>query len=404
MSFPSVLRTARLGTRLRPVLTCQRIIVPTRRYESRASHQRRPDFGFVFDIDGVLLRSSKPLPGASDALSLLVKEKIPFLFLTNGGGQSELERTEKLNELLGLSLDVSRLVQSHTPYQELVKGNNDQKPLGDKTVLVVGGAGDNCRHVARQYGFKSVVTPGDIFKHHPAIWPFSTAFSNYYDSTAEKLPAPIDIDPTKSLKIDAILVFNDPRDWALDIQIITDVLLSHKGIIGTYSRRNNKDDLLNRGFQQDEQPPLYFSNPDVIWAAQYHQPRLGQGAFIAALEGTWKALTGGAELKKTIIGKPHQYTYEYAEQRLLKQREITAGVDRSEPFKSVYMIGDNPASDIQGANNYHSPWGSTWSSILVRSGVYDGGKPEHTPTTIVDGVKQGVEWGLNKSGWETLQD
>lgn len=351
-------------------------------------------------IDGVLLRSSQPLPGASKSLSLLVKEKIPFLFLTNGGGQTEHERIQRLNKLLDLQLDVSRIVQSHTPFKELVRGIDRQEPLENKTVLVVGGAGDKCRRVAHEYGFKNVVMPGDIFKSHPQIWPFSTAFNSYYDTITEPLPAPIDSDPTRSLKIDAILVFNDPRDWALDIQIITDILLSQKGIIGTYSEKNHNNDLPNKGFLQDDQPPLYFSNPDLIWAATYHQPRLGQGAFISALEGTWKALTGGAELKKTVIGKPHQYTYEYAEQRLLKQREAMTNMDSSEPLKAVYMIGDNPASDIQGANNYHSPYGSTWSSILVRSGVYAGGEPEHKPTTIVDGVEDGVNWGLNKSGWK----
>ncbi|KAI5300453.1 hypothetical protein KEM56_002450 [Ascosphaera pollenicola] len=401
MSLASVVRPAGLATRFRPALACygHRFAVPGRRYESSASSQRKLDLGFVFDIDGVLLNSSKPLPGASESLSLLVKEKIPFLFLTNGGGQTELERIERLNDLLSLQLDVSRIVQSHTPFKELVKGFDRQRPLENKTVLVVGGAGDKCRRVAHEYGFKNVVTPGDIFKSHPAIWPFSTAFNSYYDTITKPLPTPVDSDPTKSLKIDAILVFNDPRDWALDIQIITDILLSHKGIIGTYSDNNCKSDLPNNGFQQDDQPPLYFSNPDLVWAATYPQPRLGQGGFIAALEGTWKALTGGAELKKTIIGKPHQYTYEYAEQRLLKQRQAMTGVPRHEPLQSVYMIGDNPASDIQGANNYHSPWGSTWNSILVRSGVYAGGKPDYTPTTIVDGVKEGVEWGLNKSGW-----
>lgn len=32
------------------------------------------------------------------------------------------------------------------------------------TVLVVGGEGEKCRQVAEGYGFKDVVTPGDIIK------------------------------------------------------------------------------------------------------------------------------------------------------------------------------------------------------------------------------------------------
>ncbi|KAL1959859.1 hypothetical protein VTO42DRAFT_1004 [Malbranchea cinnamomea] len=372
-----------------------------------ASGSRVPDFAFAFDIDGVLLRSSKPLPGASKSLSFLQKEQIPFILLTNGGGMHETERITQLNERLGLNLDPSVIIQSHTPFAELVQGRTGQDALEDKCVLVVGGPSDKCRYVAKQYGFKSVVTPGDIFMSYPSIWPFSKPFKEFYKPNTMPLQRPIDVqDPSKSLKIDAILVFNDPRDWALDIQVIVDVLLSKEGIVGTYSEKNNREDLPNRGFQQDGQPKLYFSNPDLLWAAAYHLPRLGQGGFCAALDGVWAALTGGpaagVELKKTIIGKPHFETYEFAEKRLLQERNNSFGKDNAVPLRNVYMIGDNPESDIRGANSYNGHSGITWTPILVRTGVYAGGKPAWPPETIVDGVEQAVEWALNRSQWKAL--
>src|SRR3954453_23115167 len=71
-----------------------------------------------------------------------------------------------------------------------------------------------------RYGFRNVVTPGDILMANSAIWPFSKNFSDYYKTFARPLPKPIDLnDPLKSLKIDAVFVFNDPRDWALDTQV-----------------------------------------------------------------------------------------------------------------------------------------------------------------------------------------
>lgn len=235
---------------------------------------------------------------------------------------------------------------------------------------------------------------------HPEIWPFSSSFIDHYKRCTLPLQKKIDpLDISKGLKIDAILVFNDPRDWALDIQTIVDVLLSSQGIVGTLSSRNNQPDLPNNGYQQDGQPPLYISNPDLLWAASYHQPRLGQGGFLAALEGVWAALTGGAALEKTLIGKPHQSTYEYAEKRLIQQREAMYGEQDIPPLRNVYMIGDNPESDIRGANSYASDIGAKWHSVLVRSGVYDGGTPTVTPQKIVDGVKQGVEWGFENSQW-----
>ncbi len=69
-----------------------------------------------------------------------------------------------------------------------------------------------------------------------------------------------------------------------------------------------------------------------------------------------------------------------------------------EGLKRVYMVGDNPESDILGANQYRSESGSEWLSILVRSGVYDGGEPAHKPRTVVEDVWDAVQWGLRNEG------
>jgi HAD superfamily hydrolase (TIGR01456 family) len=254
-----------------------------------------------------------------------------------------------------------------------------------------------------RYGFKSVVTPGDLFMANPAIWPFSRSFTDYYKGFARPLPKPMDpSNPSESLKIDAVFVFNDPRDWALDTQVILDVLLSSQGIIGTMSEKNGRTDLPNHGYQQDGQPPLYFSNPDLWWAAAYHLPRLGQGGFREALEGVWAATTGGSTkgvvLQKTIIGKPYEHTYAFAERQLLRNRSRTFQSEKDlPPLRKVFMVGDNPESDIRGANSYRSKHGSDWHSILVRTGVYSGGDPTWAPRTIVDNVKDAVEFALKSS-------
>ena len=53
-----------------------------------------------------------------------------------------------ISEKLKLPLDTSVIVQSHTPFSELVHGPNVE--LRDKCVLVVGGHGNNCRVVAER--------------------------------------------------------------------------------------------------------------------------------------------------------------------------------------------------------------------------------------------------------------
>jgi ribonucleotide monophosphatase NagD (HAD superfamily) len=66
------------------------------------------------------------------------------------------------------------------------------------------------------------------------------------------------------------------------------------------------------------------------------------------------------------------------------------------------MIGDNPESDIRGANTYESPHGIEWISLLTRTGVYkdiNGAKPSWQPREIVDDVKAAVQYALKDSQW-----
>lgn len=320
--------------------------------------------------------------------------------------------------------------------------------LRGKTVLVTGSDAAKAREIAEAYGFGPVVIPADILRAFPDVFPFDPLMKERYAATARGLP----FSEGRQLKIDAILVFNDPRDWALDVQLITDLLLSREGWLGTYSARNGDASLPGRGWQRDGQPRVYFSNPDLFWSARYPLPRLGQGSFQAALAGVWAEITathapghahprtddpadGGhnvaataavadpaVHLRRTVIGKPHRRTYRYAERVLAAHRawllrggstssvsgpgsgEDDADADASPPpLKTVYMVGDNPESDIRGANEYASPAGTEWASVLVRTGVWSpergGAEPRHRPRAIVDDVAAAVDWALKREGW-----
>jgi HAD superfamily hydrolase (TIGR01450 family) len=350
--------------------------------------------------------------------------------LTNGGGKPEADRVAELSAKLNVPLTTANFIQSHTPFQELVAdhnaGDSDAEGLRDKTVLVTGSDPERSRVIAEGYGFRSVITPADLLAAAPAIWPFNPLMTDVYANTARPLPRPL-FSPemgmdslSECLKIDAIFVFNDPRDWALDIQLITDLMLSHAGYLGTYSRFNgstNSSNLseLHGGWQEDGQPRLFFSNPDLFWSTGYHLPRFGQGAFQAAMRGVWSRITDGKELICTVIGKPHRDTYRFAERKLdVYRKDLLArlkghhgGEEQSSELTTVYMVGDNPESDIAGANAYRSELGADWQSILVKTGVWN---PERTggveglkgrlkPGLVVDDVQSAVREAMRREGW-----
>lgn len=266
------------------------------------------------------------------------------------------------------------------------------------------------REVAKSYGFSNVVTPADIYCANPEVWTFSRNFHGYYKTFAKPLPKPLyspDTHPdlSSSLKIDAVFIYSDPRDWGLDATMLLDLLQSKDGVYGTLSPLNGRQDLPNKGWQQDGQPPLFFSNPDLWWAAKYHLSRLGQGGFREALEGLWAAVTGGrnmgVKLSKTVIGKPFELTYKFAERRLIEHRnDIFKGQGLGQ-LKTVYMVGDNPESDIRGANTYRSDLGTDWHSILVKTGVWqEHTEPTWMPRDRVQGVWDAVRLAVEREGWD----
>ena len=244
------------------------------------------------------------------------------------------------------------------------------------TVLVVGGEGEKCREVAEGYGFKDVVTPGDIIKDNKDTTPFRKLTQKENENSRVR--------NFGEHKIDAIFVFADSRDWAGDQQIILDLLTSKGGRIGTSSTTF------------DEGPPIFFSHNDFIWSASHQNTRLGMGALRGTIEYLFKQITG-KDLVSTAFGKPQIGTFEFATKLLRQWRKDTHGIDKAP--ETVYFVGDTPESDIRGTNEFDESGlaGNTWYSILVRTGVFqEGTKPAYAPKATVDNVLEAVKHGIKR--------
>lgn len=288
--------------------------------------------GFAFDIDGVLLRGRKAIPRANTALKLLQYHKVPFILLTNGGGMTEAKRMAMVSEELGVDLDTNQLIQSHTPVALMGFDKS-------KRVLVVGGHGDSARECAASYGFKDVVMPVDLVRWSPLILPHHLFLPHNVQAWSR------DVSDSITRPFLAVMVFNDPRDMNTDMQVIQDLLNSQDGVIGTLRGGPNPQPLV----------PIIFSNNDFVWANDYPVPRFGQGMLRMCVERVYQEINGSM-LPLTILGKPYRIQYEFA-------LKILLGLTQT-PLSLVYMVGDNPALDILGANNFG------WKLILVRTGVY----------------------------------
>jgi HAD superfamily hydrolase (TIGR01456 family) len=381
----------------------------TRTKRAVVDHQRVASYAFAFDIDGVIVRGPETIPEAKEAMKLLNGDnkyniKVPYIFVTNGGGRSEKARCKELSERLDVDVTEDQVIQGHTPMKDLVDIH--------KTVLVVGGVGDACRNVAEGYGFEQVVTPLDIMKWNPSVSPYHTL-------TEEELKAARDIDFSK-VKIDAILVFADSRNWAADQQIILELLLSKNGVMGTASETF------------DEGPGIFFAHSDFVWATDYKLSRYGMGALQVSIAALYGEHTG-KELQVIRFGKPQRGTFRYANKVLSNWRQdvLEEHVDKIKenggtvfsdseteedgedsdsdsddgiltiknkltldlpPASTVYFVGDTPESDIRFANSHDT----SWHSILVKTGVYKEGtipkyKPKHTCENVLEAVQYAIE-------------
>ncbi|KAF9568087.1 hypothetical protein EC968_003107 [Mortierella alpina] len=330
-------------------------------------------FNVVFDIDGVLIKGKEVLPGTRAALALLKSNNVPYIFLTNGGGLKEADKAEQLSRKIGVHISPRQLILSHSPMRELVS------KYEDKNVMVVGGNGSDCRHVAQYYGFKHIVTPEEVHSVYPFVCP---------SSACEARPVPLAEKYLQNVHrpVEAIMVFHDSVDWGRDLQVMLDALVSRDGYLNTLKTQAELH-------TTKQTVPLFFSNSDLVWSNEHPNPRFAQGTFRTCLERIFKDMTG-QKLEYTLYGKPMSATYQYAETVLNRIAPIHRGPNGLPKPRTVYAIGDNPYADIAGANAYG------WESVLVRTGVF---RPEgdenhhmHPATTVVDDVEDAVRWIISK--------
>lgn len=247
------------------------------------------------------------------------------------------------------------------------------------TVLVIGGEGEKCRQVAETYGFRDIVTTGDLIKDNEHTTPFRKL-------TTEEREKPRKRDYGK-IKIEAIFVFADSRDWAGDCQIILDLAMSKGGYIGTLSETF------------DEGPPIYFSHNDIVWSAAHENVRLGMGALRMVVETLFRELTHGKELNTIAFGKPQIGTFEFATRPLQQWRKDEYRINRAPD--TIHFVENTSENDIGGTNQFNNKSKNEWYSILVRTGVSKEGtqptyKPMATVDTVLDAVKHGIKREFDK--------
>ncbi|VDL59338.1 unnamed protein product [Hymenolepis diminuta] len=251
--------------------------------------QREPSFGLLFDIDGVLLRGSTPIPEALVAMDLLKgrngKLRVPIAFL-----------------------EPEQVIFAPSPFQSFTRWH-------DKRVLVVG-QGD-MKKIAEDLGFKYVYTMEQVAEAWPLL--------DMVNHENRKVVAKGYKENNDFPRMEAIILMGEPTQWEMYLQLLIDLLLTN-GKPNHMPETNPENHL-----------PVLACNMDLLYMGQACMPRFGHGAFLVCLESLYERVSGYPLKYTALVGKPSEITYRFSEHILSKTAKRL----------------DNPEVDILGANLYN---------------------------------------------------
>ncbi|XP_066051695.1 haloacid dehalogenase-like hydrolase domain-containing 5 [Chamaea fasciata] len=282
-----------------------------------------PSFGFLFDIDGVLVRGRTPIPAARTAFQKLVNSQgqflVPVVFVTNAGNCLRQKKADQLSHLLGVPISQDQVMMSHSPLRMF-------KRYHEKCVLVSGQG--PLLDIAQDLGFCQPITIDTLREKRPLLDAVDhDRRPNVLSPSAVELP-----------KIEAVVLFGEPVRWETSLQLIIDVLLT-SGYPGN-------------PYEQENYPhiPVLACNMDLMWVAEAQSPRFGHGTFMVCLENIYKKITGKDLKYEALMGKPSRLTYQYAE-HLIRAQALQRSWEQ--PIQTLYAVGDNVMTDVYGANLYN---------------------------------------------------
>ncbi|CAI4229552.1 unnamed protein product [Auanema sp. JU1783] len=325
------------------------------------SSRNTDTFGIVLDIDGVLQRGREVLPRVQDAFKHLTDQHnnfiVPTVFLTNGTNCLRSEKAEKLSNILELPIKPQQVLMAHSPLRMFSE-------LHNKHVLVVGQ--QHARTIAENVGFTKVTTIQELRTFFPNL--------DCVDFSRKRISANDAIELRKNFQpIEAIILLGEPVCWESGLQLLVDCLLT-RGVMADFRRGSLPDQL-----------PVIACNVDWVWMAEgVALPRIGHGAFLHCLETFIHTLTDRYLHYHAVLGKPTEISYLHAA-HVIQRQAHEMGLDS---VKTLYVIGDNPMSDVLGAKLFDR---------YLRHG--ESGPPEVRTRHVVDRcISVLVETGVYKEG------
>ena len=159
-------------------------------------HPERFD-AYLFDIDGTLLLSNTPIPGADVMLTRLRADGVPFRFLTNNASQTHAEMSSRLRRA-GIEAEPDDFVSSADCVADYQRARN--RTGTEQVFFLIGQADDTPGAVRYEKDFEKIMDcDGILFNGGPHDWRISlTKVLNYFIAFPDRpflIPNPDRLNP-----------------------------------------------------------------------------------------------------------------------------------------------------------------------------------------------------------------
>ncbi|XP_076469277.1 haloacid dehalogenase-like hydrolase domain-containing 5 isoform X2 [Babylonia areolata] len=281
-----------------------------------------PGFGILFDVDGVLARGSQPLDAAQRAMNRLKdlsgRLRVPCAFVTNACNRSH-DKARQIGSWFNLEVSSDQVIHAPTPAKLL-------KDLHDKHTLVIGQ--EHRLDIAKDLGFHNLCTIEDVQEAYPLL-----------DMVDHRNRARGEYRENPDFpRVEVVLLIGEPTHWESNLQLLLDLLVTE-----------GKPTQAPPDVHTVPQIHFIACSMDLVFMAEACMPRFGHGAFLLCLEALYKKVTGHDLHYTSLVGKPCEITYRFAEHTIC---HIAKRMGISRPIRRLYFFGDNPHVDIMGANLY----------------------------------------------------
>ena len=174
-----------------------------------------------FDVDGVLKKGNNQIPRSREAIINLKKRGVPVSLITNGGGELESVRGNKISEILKLEekykFKEKEVFLCHTPMKDLIS------QYKDKFILITGI--NRCDEVIESYGFSKYMTIFEYFSIFDQIVPLYSFISSQEQKNTIKQKVEsrlgVNLNNHDLPQVHAIFIMTDVVNWEINAQVIT---------------------------------------------------------------------------------------------------------------------------------------------------------------------------------------